>query len=237
MPRRYFCREFVAWDLGWCISEEQPQEKQTGWWGGKESCKVCKRTKKATRAQNSKGKRHNTKLATTKTLSTFLTLIWKDTETKKTCTTQTTKNRIKKKEQKINRLWGNSGWNISLRVLFFLVFLFWFFCFFCVCFLDLLLLENTWPEFLINNLITRFISFQHVFSGCTCLSSMKAMLLSKKMLLSFINKTESRTIYLKQVEPKKKKTDGEINALLKGCMSEKNGRYRRVCAQGRLRPS
>ena len=34
---------------------------------------------------------------------------------------------------------------------------------------------------------------------------MKAMLLSKKMLLSFINKTESRTIYLKQVEPKKKK--------------------------------
>lgn len=35
MPRRYFCKEFVAWDMGWCISmcfpilsEEQPQ---TAW--------------------------------------------------------------------------------------------------------------------------------------------------------------------------------------------------------------
>ena len=75
--------------------------------------------------------------------------------------------------------------------------------------------------FLINNLITRFTSFQN----CTCLLSMKAMLLNKKENIIWF---EWRTISLKQVEPKKK-IGGKMNAFFKGCMSKKNGRYRRKC--------
>ena len=51
--------------------------------------------------------------------------------------------------------------------------------------------------FLINNLIMRFTSFQN----CTCLLSMKAMLLSKEENIIWF---EWRTVSLKQVEPKKK---------------------------------
>ena len=75
--------------------------------------------------------------------------------------------------------------------------------------------------FLINNLITRFASVQN----CTCLLSMKAMLLNKKENIIWF---EWRTISLKQVEPKKK-IGGKMNAFFKGCMSKKNGRYRREC--------